>query len=118
MKKIIAAIVFIIPFAVYHQPVSASPCETQNNTAEMVECGELKYKEADKELNRVWQSLSEASRNRLRQEQKNWIVNRDKKCTQEADETAEGGTMWPLIFLGCKGGETERRTEYLRQFRN
>ena len=118
MKKIIVAIVFIIPLAGCHQPVSANPCDIQNNPAEMLKCGIFKLEEADKELNQVLQSLPETSRNRLRQEQMNWIVNRDKKCTQEAEETAKEGTMWPVIFVECQEGETQRRTEYLRQFRN
>ena len=117
MKKIIAAIVFIIPLAGCHQPVSANPCDTQNNPGEMLKCEILKLEEADKELNQVLQSLPEASRNRLRKEQMNWIVNRDKKCTQEADATTKEGTVWPLIFLRCQEGETKKRTEYLRQLR-
>lgn len=82
----------------------------------MNQCADLLYEEADDKLNEVWQALSNRTRNKLRQSQRNWIKDRDAVCTQEADETAGVGTMWPIIFIGCKTTETKARTEYLERF--
>jgi uncharacterized protein YecT (DUF1311 family) len=116
MKQNLLIVLLAIPFALYSEIAHAGPCETQNDNGEMIQCANLLYEEADDELNAVWQALSNRTRNKLRPSQRNWIKDRDTVCTQEADETAGTGTMWPIIFIGCKTTETEKRTEFLEKF--
>ena len=118
MKKNILIVLLAIPFVLFSRTAYAGPCETQNDNGEMIQCANLLYDEADDTLNEVWHALSNRTRNTLRPSQRNWMNNRDPICKTEADEIAGEGTMWPIIFLGCKTTKTKERTEYLEQFLN
>lgn len=64
-------------------------------------CGDnLECRQADKELNIFWQSLSKTEQNAIKPLQQKWIENRDKTC----------GTDW-----NCVAKETRRRTVLLKE---
>ncbi|MCT7952582.1 DUF1311 domain-containing protein [Ancylothrix sp. C2] len=114
MKLIIMATLVILPVALYPNPVKAEQCD--GSTAEMVACGQRLFNKADARLNAVWQSLPKNKQNTLRDAQLKWIEYKERKCKAEASAIAEGGTMKPLIELGCLIGETEKRTAELEAF--
>ena len=86
-------------------------------TAEMRECLNQRYKQADTALNQLYQQLmSELSKTRqikLREAQQAWVLFRDKSAALVAS-TTEGGTMQPLLALSVLTSMTEKRVAELK----
>jgi hypothetical protein len=60
------------------------------------------YLKADAELNYIWKNLPDGIKDILRQEQRNWIKQRDKQCGKDPK---------------CLTTLTQNRTEYLKTYR-
>jgi len=94
-------------------PALADECDHATTQNELNNCAEDNYHVADKNLNDVWTALSDDTRAKYRQEQRDWIAARDNKCKTTAAE-AEGGSMYPLLYFGCLTDETRTRTRWLK----
>jgi len=104
---------FGAPALVSAQTVS---CDEAMTTREMMVCEKAALDTADKELNRVYDvmqaNLDKTGKLLLRDAQRAWIAYRDAECARIAD-FARGGTMAPLLALGCKAKMTADRTTEL-----
>jgi uncharacterized protein YecT (DUF1311 family) len=97
------------------QPTN-EPCAGMT-TAEMRECLNQRYKQADTALNQLYQQLmsqlSKTRRIKLREAQQAWVLFRDKSAAFGAS-AAEGGTMQPLLSLSVLTSMTEKRVAELK----
>jgi uncharacterized protein YecT (DUF1311 family) len=105
--------VLAIVFSLACTPALADACDRATTQNQLNTCAEDSYKQADSDLNDAWSALPEATRTKLRPEQRDWIAARDKKCKAAAAE-AEGGSMYPLLYFGCLTDETKARAHTLR----
>ncbi|MDO9369893.1 MAG: lysozyme inhibitor LprI family protein [Sphingopyxis sp.] len=113
------------------QPADSAVVEDPDcggNTVQMVQCANRVFDRADRELNLVWKetvaALEREDRVRddhreppvdiARKAQKTWLAFRDAQCAAEADGEARGGTLYPLIYIGCRTDMTRVRTQQLR----
>ena len=92
------------------------PCAGMT-TAEMQECLNQRYKQADAALNQLYKQLmSQLSKKRqmkLREAQQAWVLFRDKSAVFVASAT-EGGTMQSLLSLSVLTSMTEKRVAELK----
>lgn len=98
------------------------------NTAQMVQCANRIFDRADHDMNVVWRDITAALQREDRQwndhreprleiartAQRTWLAFRDAQCAAEADEEARGGTLYPLIYIGCRTQMTRQRIAQLR----
>ena len=82
---------------------------------ELTECASIEFKQADADLNRVYQSLPKTSG--LIAAEKAWIAYRDKQCHNEA-KMYEGGSMYSMQLLSCLTEATEHQTQMLLDSKN
>lgn len=92
-------------------------CATMNTTVEMVECAGWELEQADRWLNQVYAIVrdeleDDQAKTLLRNAQRAWITYRDAACAADADEV-RGGTMQPLVEIGCRTGKTIQRAREL-----
>lgn len=95
---------------------------------EMTYCAGKEFKKADKELNEVYADAMaamktldeglegsglEGAANALIAAQRAWIPFRDAACASEGF-MARGGSMEPMLILGCKATLTKQRIEDLK----
>ena len=99
---------------------AASPavdCQNVSSQYEVNQCAEIEYKRVDRELNRVYRQLMSRLQpevqQRLRNEQRHWIKERDAKC-QAAFEEEKGGTIAPWMELRCLTDTTTQRINELK----
>lgn len=116
IKLLNTALIISLSVVSFNSQARAEDCD--GTTAEMIACGQRNLQRADRELNAFWQSLPESLKKQLRQQQRDWIKYRDSYCDAEAKSIANGGSMEPLIRLGCLAGETEAQTQKLIQLKN
>lgn len=98
-------------------PIANANCKPNpQTTVEMVECAERDYKKADTQLNKAYKDIIKGLKGQYKknmiQAELAWIQYRDKNCTYES-ALYEGGTMRPLIGLGCMTRMTKARTQEL-----
>jgi uncharacterized protein YecT (DUF1311 family) len=95
-------------------------CKRDGNQQELNACAANDYEAADKALGRKYKeilaSLPPAKQKDLRQQQRAWVKQRDPHCKAET-KSYQGGSIWPLEFLGCLKSSTERRTQELGDWR-
>jgi len=91
-------------------------CPNSTTTPEIAECLASHLNLMDGDLNRTYQDLraglNNAEKGKLLKAQRLWIKFRDAECARIADY-ASGGTMAPLLKLGCLMKLTERRIDDL-----
>ncbi|BAY12772.1 lysozyme inhibitor LprI family protein [Calothrix sp. NIES-2098] len=96
-------------------------CNNAQNQAEINQCAQLSYQNADKKLNQVYQQLLPAlpayRKPKLITAQQAWIKFRDTNCEFERSEN-EGGSIAPLTYFGCLARTTQQRTQQLQQYLN
>jgi len=93
----------------------------------MVSCADKAYKTADARLNETWRKTVGVVRKannemggdadlvqKLRKAQRAWIALRDAQCTFESAQMF-GGTMAPVLEIGCQTDLTKRRTRTLQR---
>lgn len=97
------------------QPIN-DPCAGMT-TAEMRECLNQRYKQADTALNQLYRQLmsqlSKTQQIKLREAQQAWVLFRDKSAAFVAS-AAEGGTLQPLLSLSVLTSMTEKRVAELK----
>ncbi len=88
-------------------------CDNAITTMDMVACADKRYQAADARLNAVYKkSLQDSDAEGakiLRESQRGWISFRDAECLRYRD-MARGGTMAPLLQIGCLADMTENRS--------
>jgi len=99
------------------KPKEKDPCADAQTQLEMNMCAGKAYKEADAELNRVYQKLAamldDAEKTQLKNVETAWIKYRDANCEFVADQY-KGGTIRPMIYALCMGDVTKNRTTELK----
>ena len=79
-------------------------CKPDGNQNQLNACAVRDFRASDSKLNIryrvVMESLSADRRVALRQEQREWLRQRDPRCKSQA-KGSEGGSLWPLEFYGC-----------------
>lgn len=105
------------------EPTSAQTpdCTNPTTTIEINACAAESYRQADAQLNRVYDELmaqlDDANREKLVEAQLAWIEFRDANCEWEAFRF-EGGTIQPSMRLGCLERLTRDRTLTLQNYAN
>jgi uncharacterized protein YecT (DUF1311 family) len=96
-------------------------CDYAGTQTQMNACAKRDYEASDKELNRVYgqlmRTLTPPKQKTLRKEQRTWLKERDPKCRKEANDEAEGGSMWPTLFESCRETSTKARIKQLKQLK-
>lgn len=96
-------------------------CDYAGTQTQMNACAKRDYEISDKELNRVYgqlmRTLTPPKQKTLKKEQRAWLKERDPKCRKEANDEAEGGSMWPMLFESCRETSTKARIKQLKQFK-
>lgn len=95
------------------------PCENAQTTVEMRDCAGKEYRRADAELNGVYQQLMSklddaGYKSALRISEQDWIKYRDANCEFES-YLNKGGTIYPVVYEGCRTRMTVARTNELRE---
>ncbi|MCX7098248.1 MAG: DUF1311 domain-containing protein [Methylococcales bacterium] len=112
------ALLLIFPLSAW--PQDGPGCNYSGNQSEMNACAQQDFEAADQELNRIYKALSDSlskqDRAVLLKDQRNWLKKRDPLCKKEANDVAEGGSIWPLIFNGCRASDTKARIGRLKQW--
>jgi uncharacterized protein YecT (DUF1311 family) len=93
-------------------------CNYGEGQSKMTSCGIEDFESSDRELNSVYKELMaltpESKRKSLLTEQRAWLKKRDPACKKKADDGAEGGTLWPMLFQNCRSVYTQARTDVLK----
>ncbi|NVK19341.1 MAG: DUF1311 domain-containing protein [Methylocystaceae bacterium] len=109
--------ILIFLLMLFHSPAWALDCDNANTTAEMVICADQEFQKADQQLNKAYQALrqdlDDPAKALLKSAQLNWIKFRDSHCLFERDK-ARGGTIAPLMEIGCLTTLTQHRTVELQ----
>jgi len=114
LKKIVFSLAFCVAgFSATPAAFSQSQlCQDSTTTPGIVECLASHLNLMDGDLNRTYQGLrsglNNAEKGKLLKAQRLWIKFRDAECARIADY-ASGGTMAPILKLGCLMKLTERR---------
>lgn len=117
MKLLFVATLLL--FTISHEPTAQQkdPCKGET-TFEMRQCAGKRYKQADEELNKVYQrlmsKLSADEKTSLKTAQQAWLKYRDTNCDFESF-MYRGGTMAPLVEAECMVAMTNSRTKELKQ---
>jgi uncharacterized protein YecT (DUF1311 family) len=89
-------------------------------TVEQKECLSRKYAAADKGLNDTYKQLmarlDNSRKTGLKKEQVAWIKEKESKCAKAGKEM-EGGTLEGIMVQDCHVQMTEKRLEYLKNFK-
>ena len=94
----------------------AADCDNATDQATMNQCAAQQNKAADKELNALYQQITERlkgspdSKKLLVGAQRAWIGFRDAECKFSASGV-EGGSVYPLIYSHCITDLTKARVE-------
>lgn len=130
MKKFIAMCMILTAFAVNAQASEESQDDCSGDTtAGQLECGYKKLELVDKDLNITYRETMSKARayyafdsrlqteflSRLKAAEKAWIVYRDAQCDLEAATQGLGGSIERVVNVSCLIGETEKRTDSLKQ---
>ena len=122
MKTIYSIVVLIVFILVNSSAWSLSDdeCDYSGNQSQMNACAERDYAIADKELNQIYKqlmsALAEPKKIALQKQQRSWLKDRDPKCHKEADDEAEGGSMWPMVYQSCRAKSTQERVKVLKKW--
>ncbi|MQA57920.1 lysozyme inhibitor LprI family protein [Pseudomonas piscis] len=99
----------------------ASECSDAPDQAALSQCASLEYKTADKELNSLYQQISQGLKNqaqtkqRLVGAQRAWVAFRDAECGY-ATSGVEGGSLYPLAYSQCMTALTKARVENFKNY--
>jgi uncharacterized protein YecT (DUF1311 family) len=96
-------------------------CNNAQTQAEINQCAQLSYQNADKKLNQVYKqlipTLSASRKQKLINAQLAWIKFRDTNCDFERS-AYQGGTVAPAVYFGCLEQTTQQRTQQLQEYLN
>jgi len=102
------------------RPYPVKDCGKFTVQMDLNKCAEDNYQSADKALNKVYQALmaqqdDAASKQRLTEAERAWIVYRDRECDFEVGPQETGGSIWPSEMSGCLEELTASRIRELKQ---
>lgn len=96
-------------------------CDYGGNQLQINQCAVRDFEAADRRLNVLYKTLKRsmpASKQKLLQnEQGAWLMTRDSTCEKEANDEAEGGSMWPMLYHSCRAHATQARIKILKQWK-
>ncbi|AWM93352.1 urease-associated protein [Pseudomonas sp. 31-12] len=99
----------------------AADCDNATDQATMNQCAAQQHKTADKELNALYQQITNRlksnpdSKKLLLGAQRSWIAFRDAECKFSAS-AVEGGSVYPLIYSNCVTELTKARVETFKNY--
>ncbi|MDO9328191.1 MULTISPECIES: lysozyme inhibitor LprI family protein [unclassified Pseudomonas] len=99
----------------------AADCDNATDQATMNQCAAQQHKAADKELNALYQQITQRlksnpdSKKLLLGAQRSWIAFRDAEC-KFASAGVEGGSVYPLIYSNCVNELTKARVETFKNY--
>lgn len=99
----------------------AADCDNATDQATMNQCAAQQHKAADKELNALYQQITQRlksnpdSKKLLLEAQRSWIAFRDAEC-KFASAGVEGGSVYPLIYSNCVTELTKARVETFKNY--
>ena len=95
-------------------------CAYTGNQSQMNACAVRDFENADRELNVIYKqlisSMPESKQNTLQSEQRAWLKGRDPMCQKDANDEAEGGSMWPMLYQSCRATSTQARIKQLKKW--
>ena len=114
------SLVLLLMLSTSARSESAEKCDYSGNQAQMNTCAIQDFQVADKQLNLTYKqkmlTLSKTSKTKLRAEQRAWLKEQKPKCQKAANDEAEGGSIWPLVFYTCMQTSTTARNEELKNW--
>lgn len=123
--KFVSLLVSSLLLILHHSPawsLETIECDYAGNQAQMNACAIRDFEMADKELNTAYKqlmnSLPKSKHNELKMEQRAWLKRRDPTCQKEANKEAEGGSLWPMLYLNCRSTLTEARIKKIQKWNN
>ncbi len=112
MKKV----VFLLLLTMWGR-LALADCSDKRETVELKQCFQQEYEKADKELNNVYQQLSNKldpdGKEKLKKVQRAWLQFRDLEAQFSADRN-RGGTFGGVVQLGTLGDLTNQRIKGLK----
>ena len=116
MKFLSPVLLLSVTAPVYPQ-AQRDPCKG-DTTYEMKQCSGTKYKQADAELNKVYQQLmskldDEGHKASLKTAQLAWLKYRDTNCDFDG-YLNRGGTIYSVVITECMTSMTTSRTRQLK----
>jgi uncharacterized protein YecT (DUF1311 family) len=99
--------------------VKAAPnCDSPTTTVDMIDCGDIDFKNADAELNKVYgqlmKVLDKEGQTKLKTAQRAWLTFRDANADFNADY-ARGGTLAPILAISTRTEMTGLRADELKK---
>ncbi|WP_411960670.1 lysozyme inhibitor LprI family protein [Pseudomonas mandelii] len=99
----------------------AADCDNATDQTTMNQCAAQQHKAADKELNALYQQITQRlksnpdSKKLLLGAQRSWMAFRDAEC-KFASAGVEGGSVYPLIYSNCVTELTKARVETFKNY--
>lgn len=99
----------------------ADDCDSATTQADMNACAGRQYQAADKDLNAVYQQITQRleddadTKKLLVGAQRSWVTFRDAECEFSASGVS-GGSVYPLVHLNCLTAQTVARTTALKEY--
>jgi uncharacterized protein YecT (DUF1311 family) len=102
IRRYLIAIALAVPTTLGAQDSLRVACDSAMTTIDMRRCASRDLESAQRDLERYLQEARRVAANRgqLDSSQAAWVRYRDVACRAAASEY-EGGTMQPLVVLGC-----------------
>lgn len=100
---------------------NADDCDNATTQGDMNACAGRQYQTADKQLNAVYQQITQRlkddadTKKLLVGAQRSWVAFRDAEC-EFAASGVSGGSVYPLIRLNCLTAQTVSRTTALKEY--
>lgn len=92
-------------------------CKNAMVQRDMNICADRDFQAVDRVLNSTYKAvttrLDGPGRDRLRLDERGWIVRRDKQCDAEAAEE-RGGSIYPMVLSECLTEKTRARIKVLK----
>ena len=113
-RHLLIALAMAIPSTIRAQDSLPVACDSAMTTIDMRRCDSRDLESAQRDLQRYLQEARRVAANRaqLDSSQVAWLRYRDVACRAAASEY-EGGTMQPLVVLGCLTDLTRDRIRQL-----
>ncbi|SDP29710.1 Uncharacterized conserved protein YecT, DUF1311 family [Pseudomonas arsenicoxydans] len=101
--------------------VHAADCDNATDQSTMNQCAAQQNKAADKELNALYQQITNRlkstpdSKKLLVGAQRSWVAFRDAEC-KFSSAGVEGGSAYPLIYSNCVTELTKARVQTFKNY--
>ncbi|MDX7953313.1 lysozyme inhibitor LprI family protein [Lichenihabitans sp. Uapishka_5] len=120
MLRLVFAVILLVLSGV---AARALDCKTASDQTSLNQCSDKDFKVADAALNAVYgqvvgrlaNAAASDAKGLLTTAQRDWLAFRDAECAFRASDS-EGGSMHPMVALGCKTQLTQDRTAALKRY--